>query len=139
WNFNDQWTQFLLRISPNFFMSLTLTLIFYFFSRYYSIGLGVYAFLVSISSWMVWMYWVEARPYAQWFFLTTVQLLIFIRLLKEEKDNGRLWNMLLAVNIILSLTIMFSAAQILVVSSALMLFIKNRKWVREMMIVGLPL
>jgi hypothetical protein len=120
-------------------MSLALTLIFYFFSRYYSIGLGVYSFLVSISSWMVWMYWAEARPYAQWFFLTTAQLLILIRLLKEEKDNGYLWNMLLAVSILLSLTIMFSAAQILVVSSALMLFIKNRKWLREAMIVGLPL
>ena len=62
--------QIILRINANLLMSLSIVLIFYFFVRYYSWGAGIYSLLLSLSSFMVWAHWVEARPYVLWFFLT---------------------------------------------------------------------
>jgi len=69
-------SQIILRIPSNIYMSLALALIFYFFSRFYSVYAAFYALGVALVSPMVWMYWVEARPYSLWFLLTTVQLLL---------------------------------------------------------------
>jgi hypothetical protein len=69
-------SQIILRIPSNIYMSLALALIFYFFTRFYSIFAALYALSVALVSPMVWMYWVEARPYSLWFLLTTAQLLL---------------------------------------------------------------
>src|SRR3989338_4552810 len=78
WEFSDLRSQLILRIMPNIFTAGTLAIIFYFFARYYSFGAGVYGLLVALSSLMVWGYWVEARPYPLWFFLTIVQSMLYI-------------------------------------------------------------
>ena len=70
-------SQIILRIPSNIYMSLALALIFYFFARFVSVLAAFYALSVALVSPMVWMYWVEARPYSLWFLLTTIQLLLF--------------------------------------------------------------
>jgi len=69
-------SQVIMRIPSNIYMSLALALLFYFFTRFFSILAAVYALSVALVSPMVWMYWAEARPYPLWFLLTTVQLVL---------------------------------------------------------------
>jgi hypothetical protein len=69
-------SQIILRIPSNIYMSLALAMIFYFFTRFYSVFAALFALCVALASPMVWMYWVEARPYSLWFLLTTAQLLL---------------------------------------------------------------
>lgn len=124
--------QIILRINPNVFMSLSLVLIFYFFSRYYSLGVGVYSLLIALSSFMVWAYWAEARPYALWVFLTTVQSLLFLCVMRNQQPSRSLWRGLIITHWTMSLTIVFSMVQILSVSFLLWLLkeknIKRHLW-----------
>ena len=69
-------SQVILRIPSNFYMSLALALIFYFFTRFFSFYAAIYALCVALVTPMVWFYWVEARPYSLWFLLTSIQLLL---------------------------------------------------------------
>jgi uncharacterized membrane protein len=59
-------------------MSLGLALIVWFFCVYYSLLGGLIAFIVAISSYMLWYYWAEARPYALVFLATTIQALVLV-------------------------------------------------------------
>lgn len=130
WDVNsivDAKAQFILRIAPNICMSLSLTLLFYFFARFYSWSLGAYALLLSLSSFIVWAYWAEARPYALWFLLTTLQLLIFTKLLNTKKNYSSWFTSFTIVNYLLSFTVIFSAIQMTVISLLLWLF-KDRNW-----------
>jgi len=73
WEISDLRSQIILRIASNIFMSLSIVFIFYYFAACYSGWIGIYAILVSLSSYMVWAHWAEARPYAIWFCLTGIQ------------------------------------------------------------------
>ncbi len=121
WLIEDIKSQILLRLNPNFFMSLSIALIFFYFARYYSIGSGIYSILVTLSFFMVWFYWVDARPYAMWFFLSTVQLLLFLVLLKEEdkKVVSFSYRCLMLTNLAMAFTISIAVAQITIVSGFL--------------------
>ena len=119
WNVVDARGQAILRLGPNVFMSLAIVSIFYFFASYYSWWAGIYALGVSLSSFMVWAYWGEARPYALWFFLTTMQSLLFLRLIREEKPGSSHWGWLVVTHWLLSFTVVFSIAQNIIVSSLL--------------------
>ena len=116
WTFVDQTTQIILRIPANVFMSLALVTVFLFFTRCYSIWAGGYALLVCFSSFMVWAYWAEARPYALWMFLSTVQAFLFLYMSQAKDFRPRAWSGLVIVHLLMSLTIVFSAAQIIIVS-----------------------
>lgn len=129
WTVQDLRSQIILRINPNIFTSLTIALIFYFFTCYYSLAAGGYALLVTLSSFMIWAYWVEARPYSIWTLLTTMQCLLFLALIKEKNDDRRLWRWLLATHLFLAFTVVISAVQVLIVSVLLWLF-KDRNWKR---------
>ena len=134
----DQHAQFILRIAPNICMSLGLAVLFWFYARQYSFALGMFAFLSGLSSFMVWAYWAEARPYALWFLLTVVQALIFIRILKEADNKKHIWQWLLLVNVLLALTVTFSMVQTATI--ALLLLIDKEKCVSRRLIVAvLPL
>lgn len=110
----DVKAQWIYRVAPNACMALAMTLIFYFFARHYSWCWGVYALMLSLSSFMVWAYWVEARPYALWFLLTVLQLMALIKLL--SKNNFRGWYGLLCLShVLLSLTVFFSIIQITII------------------------
>lgn len=126
WTVTDFSAQMIMRVQPNLAMSLAITLVFYFFTKLYSPGAGLYALLVALSSYMVWIYWVDSRPYALWFLLTTAQTLLLLYFLKQ-KENERLIPWLMAVHLLLSLTAVLSLLQIVAVS--LILFLRGcRTW-----------
>lgn len=138
WGHVDPLAEILLRVNPVFFMSLSIVLIFYFFSRAYSLFAGIYSIFVSLSSYMVWAYWAEARPYALWVFLTTVQSLIFLHLVKERKTDGSWWTMLTIVHFLLSFTIVFSLAQVAIISF-LLWFLLVKDWRRYIGLTVIPI
>lgn len=129
WKVEDYRSQMILRINPNLFMSLSITCIFFFFVYYYSWFSGIYSLLISLSSYMVWVYWVDARPYALWVFLTTVQSLVFLSILKQTEQNNALWRLLILFHLLLSLTVVFGALQIAGIS--LLLYLLKEKNLRK--------
>jgi len=137
WSFRDMYSQILLRINPIFFMSLSITLIFYFFTRYYSIWEGLFSLLIAASSYMVWAYWAEARPYALWVFLTTAQSLIFLSFMNDRSLVKRRWSWLVIVHFLMSVTIVFSLAQIIIVSGLLWVILKNN-WRLYLLLTVVP-
>ena len=123
----DLRSQIILRAAPVFFMSLSIVLIFYFFSRYYSLWTGLYSVLISLSSFMVFQYWAEARPYALWVFLTTVQSLLFIYLLdKKGSEKSKAWIGLIVTHFLMVFTVIFSMVQIAFVSLLLFIFYEKK-------------
>ncbi len=137
WTISDPASQIILRISSNFFMSLALALLFYFFTRYYSKWAGTYALLLALSSPMIWAYWAEARPYSIWVFLTTCQLLLILRILQSPSIPKKEWTALMAVHWLLALTAMLSLTQILIVSFVLWMA-GERDWKRYWLLTFLP-
>jgi len=133
----DKSAEIFLRLVPIFCMSLMMTLVFYFFSRFYSILTGFYSLFLSLSSTMVWFYWTQGRPYALWMLLTTVQALIFLYLTLEKRISSKTWLGLITVNFLLSLTSLFGLIQIGVVSALLWLFV-NRRWQDYIFLTVIP-
>ena len=127
-----------MRINPIIFMSLSIVMIFYFFNRNYSLLAGIYSLFISMSSFMVWFYWAEARPYALWVFLTTCQSLILLSLINEESFNARLWRLLTFVHILFCFTIIFGIIQIAATTVLLWLFYE-RRWKKYIGLFLLPL
>lgn len=138
WDYQDVGSQILTRVNPVFFMSLSVALIFYYFSRTFGLWPGVYSLAVSLSSFMVWTHWAEARPYALWVFLTTVQSLIFLRIVGQSENARKAWLGLALVHFLLSLTIFISIVQIVVVSS-LVWFLSERDWRKYVLILVVPM
>lgn len=126
---SDFKSRMILRIHPVFFMSLSIALIFYFFVRYYSWPTGLYALCTTLSSFMVWSYWAEARSYALWFFLTTAQSLLFIFMASRGKIEKTPWRLMVAVNFLLAFTTIFGIFQI-TLASALLWFFTEKNWKR---------
>ncbi len=116
WVLSEPGSQHLLRIPSNIFMSCAIALIFYFFSRFYSLAMGAYALFLTLSSPIIWAYWVEARPYTLWIFLTVVQSLLFLRITFEEKTARKAFQLLVLTHLLLSLTSIMSMAQIILIS-----------------------
>lgn len=129
WHIQDLRSQMVMRVQPNLFMSLSIALLFWFFARRYSVGAGTYALVVTLSSFMLWAYWAEGRPYALWFFLTTAQSLLFLSLTEQDEKDSRRWTALTAVHLLLSLTVVFGVVQIWIFSAMLWLG-KERRWRR---------
>ena len=137
WAISDMRSQVIMRISSNVFISFSLVAIFYFFSRFYSLRVGGYSLLVALSSPMIWAFWVEARPYPLWIFLTTMQSLLFLSIIREERVSVRVWMWLMATHILLALTLILSFSQIVIVSCLLWIF-KERKWQKYVGLVIIP-
>jgi len=138
WGHEDRFSQIFLRINPVFFMSLSIVCIFYYFSRFYSLFAGLYSLFISLSSFMVWNYLAEARPYALWVFLTTIQSLIFLYLLRRGRDYAKAWPALVTVHFLLSLTVVFSVAQIFIVSVLLWFFLE-KNWKKYILSALIPI
>lgn len=137
WFVADHSSQIALRCLSNFFMAGSITLVFYFFSRFYSLGAGVYGAVVALSSFMTLAYWAVARPYSLWNFLTTAQILLFIYLLRGGHKERRVWNLLLLTHVLLSLTVTFAAVQIAAVSCVLF-FCKDKNLKRYFFLTVVP-
>jgi len=118
--FHDQRTQIIMRIPSNIYMSLGLVIIFYFFTWQFSLGTGLYALSLGLAAPMVWMYWVEARPYSLWFLLTTVQLcLTYLAIGPKGPSKMLIRRLLFLTHVLLSLTTIGAVVQITIVSAML--------------------
>ncbi len=124
-------SQIILRIPSDIYMSLAMAAMFYFFTRFYSFYAASYALGVALATPMVWMYWVEARPYPLWFLLTTVQLLFLAHRIisKDSKGTKRFF----LIHILLALTTPTSVFQISIVT--LMLWWKARYNLKQLALV----
>ncbi len=139
----DIYAKIFLRLQPVLFMSLTMVAIFYYFARFHSWGMGFYSFFLSLSSYMVWIYWAEARHYSLWVFLTALQSLLFLRWVQEKKTRDQLWIFLAIVHLLLSVTVIFSLAQIFIVSLLMWIFREERearfRWIRYVFLSIIPM
>lgn len=138
WNVAEPSAQLILRLMPNFFMALALTAIFYALAVEYSLWAGGYALLTALSSSAVWVYWVEARPYALWFALSLFQVLYFLRFIRQRDKRPQTWQKLTVIHIGLSLTAVFGAVQACLVSLLLFGFYE-KKLKRYLLILFFPL
>ncbi|MCX5681348.1 MAG: hypothetical protein NT079_03605, partial [Candidatus Omnitrophica bacterium] len=136
WNKDDIRARFILRIAPVFCMSLGLALIAWFFCVQYSLVGGLIAFIISISSYMVWYFWAEARPYALIFLATTVQtlvLLYYYRFKQKLSVRG-----IAVANLFVAFTFSLSVIQIAV--SGVVLWLRGCRRIWSLVgCVGLPL
>lgn len=130
-------SQLLLRIPSNICVSIAVTLLFWFFARFYSLPAGWLALTTTLSCAMVWSYWVEARPYSLWFLLSTIQSLLLLHVIRYPQKNQNAWLWMGAVHILLSTCVIFSAPQILVVS-CLFWIANEKKWFKYLWITALP-
>ncbi len=136
---NDGASQILLRINPVVFMSLSMAMVFYYFAGEYSLTAGFCSLFFYLSSYTLWVYWAEARPYALLVFLTTLQSVVFLKLMgqKEPAKTRGLWLALAGTNILLSLAFILSLGQILAVSLLGWMF-KERDWKKYIGVTLLP-
>jgi hypothetical protein len=144
WGIAEPNGQVILRLLPNFFMSLAAVAIFYVFAVEYSLLAGIYACWVALTTEMCWAYWAEARPYALWYCLTMFQALYFLRLILSRSpvlnktDRANNWRGLGVVNCLLSLTAVFGAVQAFIVAMVLFGFYE-RKLSRYVWLLFVPL
>ncbi len=131
WSYKDIHAQVFLRIQPVIFMSIALLLMFRYFLRHYGWLTAGYSLMVAVSSFMVWAYYVESRPYALWFLLTTIQAFLLLRLFEDKKPSIKFWRSLTVVHILMSFTVFLSVIQITVASALLWLWCEKdvRKYI----------
>jgi len=137
WDFVYPYGWVIVRLNPVFFMSLSIVLIYYYFSRFYSKSAGWFSVFISLSSYMVWGYWAEARPYAVWFFLITAQLLLFLRVVDSRNFSRLTWIVLVIVHLFLSFTSILSVALIGIVSLLLWIYV-DKDWRKYILLTVLP-
>ncbi|MBF0505033.1 MAG: hypothetical protein HQL14_08030 [Candidatus Omnitrophica bacterium] len=70
--------QLVMRLLPDFLVSIAMTAIVLFFGFRSGFVPGLATLLICLSMPMVWVYWVEARSYSLWFMLTVFQSLLFL-------------------------------------------------------------
>jgi len=119
WNVSEHRSQMILRTGPNIFMSLALALLFYSMARNFSWMTAGYALFLALVSPGVWNYWAEARPYALWFFLTTLQSVLLLEILSCPRTRVLPRMGLLLTHVFLSLTTVLGVMQAAVASALL--------------------
>lgn len=134
----EPYSQIILRINPVLFMSLSVVIIFYYFSRFHSFLAGFYSLAISMSSYMLWLYWAEARHYSQWFFLTTLQSLLFLFIVRQKEFHAKAWKALIITHVLLSLTVVLGMIQIFFVSTLLWV-LKEKRWQKYLLLTALPI
>jgi hypothetical protein len=126
----DTQAQIILRLQSIAFISLTMCLSFYYFATIYSFLSAVFVVLLYLSSTVIWIYWAEGRPYGLWIFLTASHTLFLVHTFKKKdvspKDGARLQTL----NILLSLTTIFSIFQI--IASTVILFGLKEKNIKSL-------
>ena len=137
----DAKSQIIMRLAPNFFISATLALVFFFFARYYSLGAGLFALGMALSSYSIWAYWAEARPYAMWIFLTLVQSVLWLRLTAVQANREKILRWAGLGNYLLALTIFLGAVQVAIFTGLLVYFkiVDLRQWRKLFWLSGVPL
>ena len=82
-DFFDPYAQVLLRAPAIVAMALAVVVIYFYFVRQFNLWTGLFSVVVSLSSFMLWIYWTEARPYPLWLFFTTSQCLLCLNIVKS--------------------------------------------------------
>ncbi len=115
--------QFFLRILSVVFMSAALSAVFYYFGRRHSLGMGLYALAVTMTSFLFWFHWTESRPYAVWFALSLFQILFLLNILEGPTgQNKKSWYGLVFMHWLLALTSIIGAVQIVAAGAVLWMF-----------------
>lgn len=135
WYVADFKGQQIMRLQPVLCMSLMLALIYYHFAFNGSVLAGCYALGVSLSSYMVWAYWAEARPYTLWMLLSAAQILLFLSIIKDNSIK-RNWWMLIWVHWLLAFTVVVSLPQVVIVSALLWYFSKEKKDIKRYVVMA---
>jgi len=137
---NDAVSQILLRVNPVIFMSLSVTMVFYYFCRRGSLLIGFYSLFIYISSYMLWVYWAEARPYALLVFLTTAQSMVLLDRMGQDfcANKRNSWVLLAVINMLLALTFILSVGQILAASVLWWWVFREHDWKKYVLMTALP-
>ncbi len=124
------YSQFVLRLLSVVLFSCAIALIFRYFLFRFSLITGLLSVFTSLSSLMVLSYMPEARPYALWFFLTVVQLLVILRIL--ESGISKKGAVLSGVHCLLALTSVLSIGQIFI--AVLLIFFNGEKKYKSLLL-----
>jgi len=130
--YGDPFSNIYLRLISIFLMALAPAAFFYYFYRRYSWGWGCFAALLCLSSWPLWWYGLEARPYIYFFTLTTLQAIIFLEVFRKRSGEGKLWVWFGIINVLLSLTMSTSIFQTLLMGTGCLVYF--RKYLSRRMI-----
>ena len=114
--YGDPFSNVFLRLIPLFFMALAPAILFYYFSRRYSWVWGGFSALLCLSSWLLWWYGLEARPYIHFLTLSLLQVVAFLEVARSRDADGRLWWGLGVVNVLLALTVTASILQVALIA-----------------------
>ena len=119
-----------LRVWPVASIAASVAVLFHYFAAHWNIWLGFYSVLVSLSSYIVWEYATQARPYALWFFLTTIQILLLFSVIRTPGPNREaLLRRLSITHWLLAFTIVLSVVQNFASCLVLWVFAERRpKW-----------
>ena len=116
WSFSDHEGQMKMRIPSIIFMATALAGFVTWGSALYGAGGAIIAAGLSLSSFMVWAYVAEARPYALWFLLSLLQIMVWFKVIDTPSPRPRWVLLLLLLHLFLALTIVFSIGQIVLIS-----------------------
>jgi hypothetical protein len=118
-------------------MSLSIAMIFYYFATSYSFWLALYSLFIYLSSYMLWAYWAEARPYSLIVLVVTLQSLVFLKAVKNKGSLDQNWKMLAGIHLFMSLTFSFSVGLVLA-SSLLLWCTQDRDWKKYIFLTIIP-
>lgn len=137
WHQDEPRARVILRLAPVFFMSLGIALCVWYFTYLYSLLAGVFVLILSLTTYMIWAYWGEARPYSMVFYGTVFQALALWNLFRF-KDRECAWRPVMYAHLFLALTSALSVIQL--VSSGIILWLGGyrRLW-KFLAMVGIPL
>ncbi len=137
WHRDDLRSRIIIRLAPVFFMSLGIALCVGYFSFLYSILIGIFVLFLILTTYMIWAYWAEARPYSMVFCGTVFQLLALWNAFRL-KDSNRAWWPVMFAHLLLALTSALTVIQI--AASGPMLWLKGyRKPWYLLAMLGIPL
>lgn len=137
WDFDRPRDRIILRIGPVFVVAFAIALIFFYFAHHHSFGTALFSLFLSLSCEMLLRYWAEARPYALWMSLTTIQILLFLCFIQARKFGIRILLGLAIVHFLLSCTVVLSLPQIILVSFLLWVY-GMRSWKYYLVLLVLP-
>lgn len=138
WKYSDPYSNVFLRFWPVVCTAAGVAAIFYYFAAGWGMWTGWYSLMVSLSSFMVWQYVVEARPYALWFMLSALQMIFVLKWSElKDKTKGGYAGHLAIVNCLLSLTVIFSIVQT-AVTCVILLCAGVRRWKSYIPLLAVP-
>lgn len=127
----DQKGQIFLRLPSNICVAFTLSFMLFFFLRRKDLFSSIVSLLLTLSAYMTWAYWPEARPYALWYSLSIIHGLLILNAF-EKKDSDNITPLLLT-HWLLALTSVISAAQILL--AGILLLFKDRNFKKTFLLI----